>query len=286
MNQKFLEKLQLEIRDKSVNSLISVYPEQLVECLDISKSEVKQLIEDLYKERLLAYKYRIQCLCGNTCTAYARKLQKEPYVCQECGRKYSMDIIMENGTLLYELDKNQILNYGKKDIDFKEESLNELKVVYMKDRKQDNRKEDRDMEIFLGSSSEAICDMMEIGYKLEQLGNRPLPWNASGRGIFPPNSNTIDSLIEITKKVDASVFIFNEDDKIWHHNALKLNKTVRDNVLFEYGLFCGALGKSKVCFVCKGSPTLASDLDGITYIDGNAGEITIQKKLQDWLNAM
>lgn len=147
MNQKFLEKLQLEIRDKSVNSLISVYPEQLVECLDISKSEVKQLIEDLYKERLLAYKYRIQCLCGNTCTAYARKLQKEPYVCQECGREYSMDIIMENGTLLYELDKNQILNYGKKDIDFKEESLNELKVVYMKDRKQDNRKEDRDMEI-------------------------------------------------------------------------------------------------------------------------------------------
>lgn len=286
MNQKLLERLQTTIRDMSVNSLSSVYPEQLVECLEASQGEVKQLIEDLYAERLLAYKYRIQCLCGNTCTVYARKLQKEAYICKECSREYDADIIKKKGTLLYELDKRQILSYGEEKIDLKEEALKTSRVVYMENVTQENRKESKVMEIFLGSSSEAVNDMMDIGYRLEQLGNKTLPWNESGKGIFPPNGNTVDSLIEITKRVQAAVFIFNEDDKVWHHNALKASKTVRDNVLFEYGLFCGALGKSKVCFVCKGNPTLASDLDGITYINGDSGSITIQKKLQDWLSAM
>lgn len=78
----------------------------------------------------------------------------------------------------------------------------------------------------------------------------------SGENIFPLNQNTIDSLIAITQRVDAAIFIFNEDDKVWHHQSLKSTKTVRDNVLLEYGLFCGSLKKSKVCFICKGSPKL------------------------------
>jgi len=61
---------------------------------------------------------------------------------------------------------------------------------------------------------------------------------------------------------------------------------VRDNVLFEYGFFMGALGKTKVCFVCKGKPRLASDLKGITYIDGDLGEIQVKMKLKDWINGM
>ena len=128
--------------------------------------------------------------------------------------------------------------------------------------------------------------MERIGYLLEQKKLKPLLWNSVGDNIFPPNKTTIDSLIEITKRVQAAIFIFNADDKIWHHNSLKESKTVRDNVLFEYGLFCGALGQSKVCFVCKGNPTLASDLAGITYLDGSAGEITTKRKSDDWINAM
>ena len=285
MNQKLLEKLQLIIRDKSVNTLENVYPDQLIECLDVSQNEVKQLVNDLYAERLLEYKYRIQCLCGNVCTVRAHKLQREPYICQECGEKHTVDEIKAKGILLYELDKKQILDYGKEEINFKEESLRDLNVVYLEEKKQAQRKE-KSMEIFLGSSSEAVSDMVDIGYTLEKLDQHPLSWNEKGEGIFPANSNTIDSLIEISKRVQAAVFIFNETDKVWHHNALKSCKKVRDNVLFEYGLFCGALGKSRVCFVCKGNPVLASDLNGVTYIDGDAGKYSVQKQLEDWLSAM
>ena len=63
---------------------------------------------------------------------------------------------------------------------------------------------------------------------------KPLLWNSAGDNIFSPNKTTIDSLIEITKRVQAAIFIFNADDKIWHHNSLKESKTVRDKALFEY----------------------------------------------------
>lgn len=286
MKQELLRILQVMIKEMSVNSLTSVYPDQLLQWLNISQSDLIQFVEDLYLERLITYKYRFQCKCGNICTSYLRKLQREPYLCKECGQTYSIDIIKQKGILLYELDKKEILDYENENIDFKKEAFKEIKVVYMDRTKIVSERDEEKMEIFLGSSSDAKNDMRDIGYKLEQLKKKPLLWNEAGAGIFPPNKNTIDSLIDITKRVQAAVFIFNADDTIWHHNSLKENKTVRDNVLFEYGLFCGALGKSKVCFVCKGNPSLASDLNGVTYIDGNEGSITIGKKLEDWLNAM
>ena len=88
-------------------------------------------------------------------------------------------------------------------------------------------------------------------------------------------------IIEITKKVDAAVFVFNADDKIWNSNsALEGATTVRDNVLFEYGLFTGALGKKKVCFICKNRPSIATDLKGITYIDGDQKSLIIKKQIK------
>lgn len=149
-------------------------------------------------------------------------------------------------------------------------------------KKQEERQEQKVMEIFMGSSSEAKDYMEEIGAKIEELEAKPLLWNATGKGIFIPGTNTIDSLIAISKRVQAAVFIFNADDKIWNDkSALESSDTVRDNVLFEYGLFMGALSKENVCFVCKGKPKLASDLKGITYIDGDLGDIQVKLKLKD-----
>lgn len=143
------------------------------------------------------------------------------------------------------------------------------------------------MKIFLGSSSESKEFMEEIALKLQELGHDTLMWTDTGKGIFAPGTNTIDALIEITKKVDAAVFVFNADDKIWNSNsALEGATTVRDNVLFEYGLFTGALGKKKVCFICKNRPSIATDLKGITYIDGDQKSLIIKNKLKDWINAM
>lgn len=150
-----------------------------------------------------------------------------------------------------------------------------------------NREGEKIMEVFLGSSSEAKDFMEEIALKVQELGHDTLMWTDTGKGIFVPGTNTIDALIEITKRVEAAIFIFNADDKKWNENSsLEETSTVRDNVLLEYGLFVGELGKSKVCFVCKNHPEVASDLKGVTYIDGNQKPLIIKNKLKDWINAM
>lgn len=83
--------------------------------------------------------------------------------------------------------------------------------------------------------------------------------------MFIAGKYTLENLENVARGVDAAIFVFSEDDKSWYRDDLI--STVRDNVLFEYGLFCGHLTKSNVCFCCIGKPKIASDLSGITYID-------------------
>ena len=286
MDQKILEKLQTIISEMSVNQLENIHPEQLFDQLEISLSDGNRLLNDLFKERLIAYKYRIDCLCGNRGTIYTRKMGRKPYVCSQCGQEFSEKEVERKGTLLVEIDKEELTNFSKEEASIR---INlDDKIVDLMEIQKNNNEEENKMDIFIGSSVESIKDMENIGYTLEQLGRniKVLTWNQKGEGLFAPGMNTIDSLIKITRRVQAGIFIFGEDDKEWGENAMDKNATVRDNVLFEYGLFCGALGKSKVCIVRKGKPKIASDLNGVTYINGDEGELTIKRSLQDWLDEM
>lgn len=283
MKQNLISRLQKIVKSQSVNSLGNMYPDKIVEWLGTSRAEAKELIRDLHDQRIILYKYKLKCSCGEICTIYEKKLIHDQSVyCEVCGRKIFLEDIKENAYIVYEIDKEELMNLEQENIDFKELPNVKGKVVPIS-RKQ----EEKLMEIFIGSSSEAKDYMDEVAAKLEELNTSPLLWNASGKGIFVPGVNTIDALIKITKRVQAAVFIFNADDKIWNEkSALDTTNTVRDNVLFEYGLFMGALGKEKVCFVCKGRPKVASDLKGITYIDGDLGEAQVKLKLKDWVNAI
>lgn len=286
MKMELMKKLQMKIEEMSVNSLTNIHPERLMQWMNIPHNDFLQFVDELYKERLISYKYLFKCTCGNECTVYHQKILRELYICKECGSEYSIDMISKKAKIVYDLDKYEIMKYFNDNISLQDDGLNISKIIPINNQKTSESKGRKQMEVFMGSSQEAVSDMEDIGVKIENIGEKVLLWNDVGEGIFPANANIIDGLIQITKRVDAAVFIFNEDDKYWHHNSLKESKAVRDNVLFEYGLFCGALGKEKVCFVCKGSPKLASDLNGIKYIDGTSGNITIKKSLEDWFSAM
>lgn len=283
MNQNLIKRLQMIVKSQSVNSLGNVYPDEIVEWLATSKAETKEVINELHDQRVISYKYKLKCNCGEVCTVYERKLiHDEIAYCEVCGKEISLDDIIERSYITYEIDKEALMNLEQEDIEFKEVPALKGKIVSIS-----KKQEEKTMEIFIGSSSEAADYMDEIAAKLENLKTSPLLWNASGKGIFIPGDNTIDALIKITKRVQAAIFIFNADDKTWNEkSSLEMTDTVRDNVLLEYGLFVGALGKENVCFVCKGKPKVASDLKGITYIDGDLGESQVKLKLKDWINAI
>lgn len=285
MQKDLIKKLQNKVKVRPVNSLGNIYPDDITEWLGISKKETKDFVEELHNQRVILYKFIFKCECGEICTAYENRLKRDGnYLCDICGKEYSINQIVEKMSIVYEIDREALLELEEENVDFRiipEIRITDKVVPITKVR------EDKTMEIFMGSSSEAAEYMEEIAVQLEDLETKPLLWNATGKGIFIPSVNAIDSLIAIAERVDAAVFIFNADDKTWNgKSTLESTNTVRDNVLFEYGLFMGKLGKNKVCFICKGNPKLASDLKGITYINGDDGDYNVKSKIRDWINAI
>lgn len=64
-------------------------------------------------------------------------------------------------------------------------------------------------------------------------------------GVFQPSSSTLVDLMRILRNSDFAIFVFSPDDvSIMRDN---MDQVVRDNVLFELGLFIGRLGQER-CF--------------------------------------
>ena len=115
--------------------------------------------------------------------------------------------------------------------------------------------------IFIGSSTEALDIAYTIQENLEYDSN-PTVWT---QGIFELSGNSLDDLIKALDNFDFGIFVFKPDDITEMRNK-KLN-TVRDNVIFELGLFIGKLGKKRVFFVLPDSTKdfhLPTDLIGVT----------------------
>ncbi len=89
-------------------------------------------------------------------------------------------------------------------------------------------------------------------------------------GTFKLSSSMIEDLVEKSSAVDFALFIFAPDDITTIRN--RNEHVVRDNVIFEMGLFVGAIGKSR-SFVLKPRDIdmhLPTDLLGVTPADFDA----------------
>lgn len=131
------------------------------------------------------------------------------------------------------------------------------------------------MRIFIGSSSERINEAKKIASWLEEIDVSVDLWTK----IFMPGHNTIDDLIAEAQNVDAAIFVFAEDDKTWYRECVV--NTVRDNVLFEYGLFCGSISKDNVIMAVVGNPQKATDIIGINHVSIEK-EYKAQEEIKNW----
>ncbi|MFG1609277.1 TIR domain-containing protein [Actinoplanes sp. NPDC049265] len=138
------------------------------------------------------------------------------------------------------------------------------------------------MRIFLASSTEAQQSghLLKVASWIEKRGHTPLPWDSPE--LFSPGEYTFDTLGVLAREVDAAIFIFSEDDRIWYHGRDSM-KQPRDNVLIEYGLFTGVLGKERAIVCRVGSPKMASDLGGLTNVRLDS-EIRAEIQIAQWLS--
>jgi Predicted nucleotide-binding protein containing TIR-like domain len=146
-----------------------------------------------------------------------------------------------------------------------------------------NSKEAKNMDItvFIGASSEQDAEVRTIAKEIDnEEGCRAAPWNRGS--LFTAGAYTMEKLIQITQQVDAALFVFGADDKVEYRNENMYQP--RDNVLIEYGLFLGQLGKRNVAFYRNGDTRTARDVDGVTYINApNGWNGDVRKDLRAWL---
>lgn len=118
-------------------------------------------------------------------------------------------------------------------------------------------------KIFIASSSESLPITNAINANLDHEFE-VTTWNS---GTFTLSTTSIDALVKKSSSTDFAAFVFNPDDLTVSRGASE--QVVRDNVLFELGLFIGAIGVER-CFVVKPRGIelkLPSDLLGLTMAD-------------------
>lgn len=137
--------------------------------------------------------------------------------------------------------------------------------------------------VFVGSSVEAAAIDREIRPILERLGALVVPWQT----IFRVSEFGIESLMRETSGVDGALLIASQDDKTWYRGVEQMSP--RDNIIFEFGLFAGALGRHRVALVeatgpGQARPALPSDLNGLTTIRFSPSRLsTCEAELSSWL---
>jgi predicted nucleotide-binding protein/Tfp pilus assembly protein PilF len=120
-------------------------------------------------------------------------------------------------------------------------------------------------KIFIGSSVEGLS----IAYSIQQNLTHDAEITVWSQGVFELSQTSIESLVNVLEKSDFAIFVFSPDD------IIKMRKeeflVVRDNVIFELGLFIGKLGRQRSFIIMpdkimpdKPAFHMLTDLVGVT----------------------
>jgi hypothetical protein len=116
-------------------------------------------------------------------------------------------------------------------------------------------------KIFIASSVEWLKVANTIQERLEYDAEVTV-WD---QDVFQLSSNTLDDLNDALSITDFGIFVFTPDDTVKIREGEY--QSVRDNVIFELGMFIGRLGKNR-CFIVsprlQNSFRIPTDLLGVT----------------------
>lgn len=115
-------------------------------------------------------------------------------------------------------------------------------------------------KLFIGSSTEGL----NVAYAIQENLKFAAEGTVWTQRVFNLSESSLESLITILDNSDFGIFVFTPDDYIKIRG--KKDLTVRDNVLFELGLFIGRLGRNRCYIVVPDNKDfhLPTDLIGLT----------------------
>jgi hypothetical protein len=111
--------------------------------------------------------------------------------------------------------------------------------------------------IFIGSSKEGLKVAKAVEKKLKDIAEIEI-WP----DIFQLNKSNFNNLVSQIGFYDYAILVATGDDITESREQISFSP--RDNVIFEFGLFTGGLGASRVLFLVEEGIKVPSDLSGIT----------------------
>src|ERR671915_412618 len=140
--------------------------------------------------------------------------------------------------------------------------------------------------IFLGSSGLQEKLLQAVTRGLRDVADVE-PWTT----VFNPGVSTLDRLVELTREVDFAALVFAQDD--WTTRGASPDTasgeaSPRDNVVFEAGLFGGALGMRRTFILHASGAKLPTDLLGLTCVryDGSTAAAVMKVVCQKLRSAI
>ena len=127
--------------------------------------------------------------------------------------------------------------------------------------------------LFVGCSTETlpIASAIQSKFKYD-----PVVVKVWTDGIFTPSSFPIESLEQVLPTVDFAALILSPDDAVTSRGTT--DAAPRDNIIFELGLFMGALGHSRTFLIYPRGidmkiPTDLTGITPLTYTQGAEDEL-------------
>jgi len=117
--------------------------------------------------------------------------------------------------------------------------------------------------LFIGSSKEGIKYANYLEDKLKEHVECH-KWFAED--VFIANRGTLDVLIKQAKLSDFALLIATKDDITTSEHREGTRATVRDNVIFEFGLFLGATSVDRAFLFVQEGADLPSDFNGVSNL--------------------
>lgn len=91
-----------------------------------------------------------------------------------------------------------------------------------------------------------------------------MPWTSEN--AFKLNRSALDSLVKQAKVSDFAILIATNDDIVKSPARKITKKAPRDNVIFEFGLFLGAISLNRAFLLVEEGIKLPTDLNGVTLL--------------------
>lgn len=188
----------------------------------------------------------------------------------------SATVVMRENSLLLKLSEPAATKIASAYPDFWRKIALEL-AVRLRERGKFIREPNSVSQVFIGSSSEAVTEATSLKDSLNRKGVTCSLWT---QDVFQPSQTTIEDLLRFADSSDFAILLMTADDMTLSRDRRK--KTPRDNVVFELGLFMGAIGRERTFIVSprKNDLKLPTDLLGVTHLSYEAdGMKTVGRRM-------